>query len=65
MGPRRTNLALLIVLVAALATGGLAFAAGTGWGRPLDVGRLRGAGPGRGPRPGWPTPAAPWPASAR
>jgi DMSO/TMAO reductase YedYZ molybdopterin-dependent catalytic subunit len=37
MGPRRTNLALLIVLVAALATGGLAFAAGTGWGRPVLV----------------------------
>ena len=35
MGPRRTNLALLIVLVAALATGALAFAAGTGWGRPV------------------------------
>ena len=32
---RRTNLALLVVLVAALATGGLAFAAGTGWGRPV------------------------------
>jgi len=38
MGPRRTNLALLVVLVAALATGGLAFAAGTGWGRPVVVG---------------------------
>ena len=37
MVPRRTNLALLIVLVAALATGGLAFAAGTGWGRPALV----------------------------
>jgi hypothetical protein len=37
MGPRRTNLALLVVLVAALATGGLAFAAGTGWGRPVVV----------------------------
>jgi DMSO/TMAO reductase YedYZ molybdopterin-dependent catalytic subunit len=37
MGPRRTNLALLIVLVAALATGALAFAAGTGWGRPVVV----------------------------
>src|SRR5918995_3643987 len=37
MGPRRTNLALLIVLVVALATGGLAFAAGTGWGRPVMV----------------------------
>ena len=37
MGPRRTNLALLIVLVVALATGGLAFAAGTGWGRPVVV----------------------------
>jgi len=35
MGPRRTNLALLAVVVAALATGGLAFAAGTGWGRPV------------------------------
>jgi DMSO/TMAO reductase YedYZ molybdopterin-dependent catalytic subunit len=34
---RRTNLALLVVLVAALATGGLAFAAGTGWGRPVVV----------------------------
>src|SRR5215207_4539447 len=38
-GPRRTNLALLIVLVVALATGGLAFAAGTGWGRPVVVAR--------------------------
>ena len=38
MGPRRTNLTLLVVLVAALATGGLAFAAGTGWGRPVVVG---------------------------
>src|SRR4029453_5624388 len=37
MGARRPNLALLVVLVAALATGGLAFAAGTGWGRPLRV----------------------------
>ena len=37
MGPRRTNLALLVVLVAALASGGLAFAAGTGWGRPVVV----------------------------
>jgi DMSO/TMAO reductase YedYZ molybdopterin-dependent catalytic subunit len=34
MGMRRTNLALLAVLVVALVTGGLAFAAGTGWGRP-------------------------------
>jgi DMSO/TMAO reductase YedYZ molybdopterin-dependent catalytic subunit len=38
VGPRRTNLALLVVLVVALATGGLAFAAGTGWGRPVLVG---------------------------
>ena len=37
MGTRRTNLALLAVLVAALASGGLAFAAGTGWGRPVVV----------------------------
>jgi DMSO/TMAO reductase YedYZ molybdopterin-dependent catalytic subunit len=37
MGTRRTNLALLVVLVVALATGGLAFAAGTGWGRPVVV----------------------------
>jgi hypothetical protein len=37
MGPRRTNLALLVVLLAALATGGLAFAAGTGWGHPVVV----------------------------
>jgi DMSO/TMAO reductase YedYZ molybdopterin-dependent catalytic subunit len=37
MGARRTNLALLIVLLAALATGALAFAAGTGWGRPVVV----------------------------
>jgi DMSO/TMAO reductase YedYZ molybdopterin-dependent catalytic subunit len=35
---RRTNLALLVVLLAALATGGLAFAAGTGWGRPVVAG---------------------------
>jgi DMSO/TMAO reductase YedYZ molybdopterin-dependent catalytic subunit len=35
MGARRTNLALLAVLVAALVSGGLAFAAGTGWGRPV------------------------------
>ena len=37
MSPRRTNLALLVVLVAALVSGGLAFAAGTGWGRPVLV----------------------------
>jgi DMSO/TMAO reductase YedYZ molybdopterin-dependent catalytic subunit len=37
MGARRTNLALLVVLVAALASGGVAFAAGTGWGRPVVV----------------------------
>jgi DMSO/TMAO reductase YedYZ molybdopterin-dependent catalytic subunit len=37
MGPRRTNLALLVVLVVALVSGGLAFAAGTGWGRPVLV----------------------------
>jgi DMSO/TMAO reductase YedYZ molybdopterin-dependent catalytic subunit len=37
MGPRRTNLALLAVLVVALVSGGLAFAAGTGWGRPVVV----------------------------
>jgi DMSO/TMAO reductase YedYZ molybdopterin-dependent catalytic subunit len=37
MGPRRTNLALLVVLVMALVSGGLAFAAGTGWGRPVLV----------------------------
>jgi DMSO/TMAO reductase YedYZ molybdopterin-dependent catalytic subunit len=37
MGTRRTNLALLVVLVAALASGGGAFAAGTGWGRPVVV----------------------------
>src|SRR5688572_1071392 len=36
MGMRRTNLALLAVLVA-LVSGGLAFAAGTGWGRPVVV----------------------------
>ena len=36
--PRRTNLALLVMLVAALVSGGLAFAAGTGWGRPVVVG---------------------------
>jgi DMSO/TMAO reductase YedYZ molybdopterin-dependent catalytic subunit len=38
MGARRTNLGLLVVLVVALASGGLAFAAGTGWGRPVVVG---------------------------
>ena len=37
MGMRRTNLALLAVLVVALVSGGLAFAAGTGWGRPVVV----------------------------
>jgi DMSO/TMAO reductase YedYZ molybdopterin-dependent catalytic subunit len=37
MSVRRTNLALLVVLVVALASGGLAFAAGTGWGRPVVV----------------------------
>jgi DMSO/TMAO reductase YedYZ molybdopterin-dependent catalytic subunit len=37
MSPRRTNLALLAVLVVALVSGGLAFAAGTGWGRPVVV----------------------------
>jgi DMSO/TMAO reductase YedYZ molybdopterin-dependent catalytic subunit len=35
---RRTNLGLLVVLLAALATGGLAFGAGTGWARPVLVG---------------------------
>jgi DMSO/TMAO reductase YedYZ molybdopterin-dependent catalytic subunit len=35
MRARRTNLALLAVLLVALASGGLAFAAGTGWGRPV------------------------------
>jgi DMSO/TMAO reductase YedYZ molybdopterin-dependent catalytic subunit len=38
MGPRQTNLALLVAVLAALATGGLAFAAGTGWARPVLVG---------------------------
>jgi DMSO/TMAO reductase YedYZ molybdopterin-dependent catalytic subunit len=38
MGARRTNLGLLVALVAALASGGLAFAVGTGWGRPVVVG---------------------------
>jgi DMSO/TMAO reductase YedYZ molybdopterin-dependent catalytic subunit len=38
MGARRTNLGLLVMLVVALASGGLAFAAGTGWGRPVVVG---------------------------
>ena len=38
MAPRRTNQALLVMLVAALVSGGLAFAAGTGWGRPVVVG---------------------------
>jgi DMSO/TMAO reductase YedYZ molybdopterin-dependent catalytic subunit len=37
MGPRRTNLLLLVALLAALATGGLGFAAGTWWGRPVLV----------------------------
>jgi DMSO/TMAO reductase YedYZ molybdopterin-dependent catalytic subunit len=37
MRTRRTNLALLVVLVIALVSGGLAFAAGTGWGRPVVV----------------------------
>jgi DMSO/TMAO reductase YedYZ molybdopterin-dependent catalytic subunit len=37
MRTRRTNLALLAVLVIALVSGGLAFAAGTGWGRPVVV----------------------------
>jgi len=37
-GARQTNLTLLAVLLAALATGGLAFAAGTGWGGPVLVG---------------------------
>jgi DMSO/TMAO reductase YedYZ molybdopterin-dependent catalytic subunit len=37
MGSRRTNLALLAVLVVALGSGALAFAAGTGWGRPVLV----------------------------
>jgi DMSO/TMAO reductase YedYZ molybdopterin-dependent catalytic subunit len=35
---RRTNLGLLVVLLAALATGGLAFGAGTGWARPVLAG---------------------------
>jgi hypothetical protein len=38
MGVRRTNLGLLIALVVALVSGGMAFAAGTGWGRPVVVG---------------------------
>jgi DMSO/TMAO reductase YedYZ molybdopterin-dependent catalytic subunit len=37
MGMRRTNLALLAVLAVALVSGGLAFSAGTGWGRPVVV----------------------------
>jgi DMSO/TMAO reductase YedYZ molybdopterin-dependent catalytic subunit len=38
MSSRRTNLALLAVLAVALLSGALAFAAGTGWGRPVVVG---------------------------
>src|SRR5215207_11356420 len=38
MRTRRTNLGLLAVLAVALVTGALAFAAGTGWGRPVVVG---------------------------
>jgi DMSO/TMAO reductase YedYZ molybdopterin-dependent catalytic subunit len=38
MSPRRTNLALLAVLAVALVSGALAFAAGTGWGRPVVAG---------------------------
>jgi DMSO/TMAO reductase YedYZ molybdopterin-dependent catalytic subunit len=38
MGARRTNLGLLVVLVVTLVSGGLAFAAGTGWARPVVVG---------------------------
>ncbi|MGQ0679233.1 MAG: molybdopterin-dependent oxidoreductase [Actinomycetota bacterium] len=37
MAGRRTNLALLGALVGALLTGGLAFTAGTGWGRPVVI----------------------------
>jgi Oxidoreductase molybdopterin binding domain len=45
MSPRRTNLALLVVLVAALVSGGLAFAAGAGRPRPGRAGpRHRRAG---------------------
>jgi DMSO/TMAO reductase YedYZ molybdopterin-dependent catalytic subunit len=38
MSPRRTNLALLLALGIALVSGAMAFAAGTGWGRPVVVG---------------------------
>jgi DMSO/TMAO reductase YedYZ molybdopterin-dependent catalytic subunit len=38
MRTRRTNLGLLAVLAVALVSGALAFAAGTGWGRPVVVG---------------------------
>jgi DMSO/TMAO reductase YedYZ molybdopterin-dependent catalytic subunit len=38
MRTRRTNLALLAVLALALVSGALAFAAGTGWGRPVVAG---------------------------
>ena len=37
MAGRRTNLALLIALAGALATGATAFALGTGWNRPVTV----------------------------
>jgi hypothetical protein len=37
MSPRRTNLALLLALGIALVSGAMAFAAGTGWGRPVVV----------------------------
>lgn len=37
MAGRRTNLALLLLLAAALATGALAFAVGAGWGRVVVV----------------------------
>src|SRR5918992_397767 len=37
MAGRRTNLALLMLLVVALATGLLAYSAGTGWGSPVVI----------------------------
>jgi DMSO/TMAO reductase YedYZ molybdopterin-dependent catalytic subunit len=37
MAGRRTNLALLVFLVVALATGLLAYSAGTGWGSPVVI----------------------------
>ena len=53
MGARRTNLGLLVVLVVTLVSGGLAFAAGTGWARPVVVGHGLAGLAATASRPAW------------